>query len=96
MDHLLTITMFLANAITCGRLLCYRRAGARYRLAVSLAAWLLIVSTGSTVLSILLGLYPPNSIHLGDVGIAVVLCLLSLTARGNVAHILRTRHDSQP
>jgi hypothetical protein len=93
MDHILALALFAANVITCLRLLCYRRAGARYRPLVSAAAWLLIASTGTTALAILLGRYPPDDIHLGDVGIAVVVCVLSLTARGNVAAILRTRTD---
>lgn len=96
MDHLLALVLFAANLITCLRLLLYRRDGARYRPLISMAAWLLIASTGTTVLAIALGRYPPADIHLGDVGIAVVVCVLSLTARGNVAAILRTRPDEQP
>lgn len=96
MDHLLAIVLLAANLITCLRLLLYRRDGARYRPLISAAAWLLIASTGTTTLAIVLGRYPPADIHLGDVGIAVVVCVLSLTARGNVAAILRTRNDEQP
>lgn len=93
MAHLLALVMIVANAITCLRLLLYRRDGSRYRPLVSLAAWILIVSTGTTALELGLGLYPAQAIHLGDAGIALVLCLLSVSARGNVAHILRTRYD---
>lgn len=93
MAHLFAVIVFAANAITCARLLAYRRSGARYRPTVSLAAWVLIVSTGSNALSLLLGLYPAGHIHLGGLGIAVVLCVLSLSANGNVAAILRTSHD---
>lgn len=96
MDHLLALLLFLANAITCVRLLVYRRNGARYRPLVGVCAWLLIASTGSTALAIALGQYPPHHIHVGDLGISIVLCVLSLTARGNVAAILRTDHDEQP
>ena len=96
MDHLLALLLFAANLITCLRLLLYRRAGARYRPLVSVAAWLLIASTGSTALAIALGQYPPQHIHIGDLGVSLVLCVLSLTARGNVAAILRTDHDEQP
>lgn len=93
--HLFALLLFATNAVTCVRLLVYRRAGARYRWFVSAAAWLLIASTGTTALSVMLGLYPPDDIHLGDLGISIVLCALSLAARGNVATILRTetRHD---
>lgn len=95
MAHLFAILLLAANATTCLRLLMYRRAGARYRPLVSACAWLLIASTGSTALGVLLGMYPAHHIHLGDVGISLVLCVLSLTARGNVAAILRTDHDEQ-
>lgn len=96
MAHLFAILLLLANAVTCLRLLIYRRDGARYRPLVSACAWLLIASTGSTALGVLLGMYPVQHIHLGDVGISLVLCVLSLTARGNVAAILRTDHDEPP
>jgi uncharacterized membrane protein YfcA len=90
MDHLIALLLFATNAITCVRLFLYRREGARYRPVVSIAAWLLIASTGSTALGIVLGQYPPPDIHVGDLGISLVLCVLGLTARGNVAAILRT------
>jgi hypothetical protein len=92
--HLLALLLLATNAITCVRLLLYRRAGARYRPLVSAAAWLLIASTGSTALGVVLGLYPATDIHAGDLGISIVLCALSLAARGNVAAILRTDHDA--
>lgn len=95
-DHIAALLLFLANLVTCVRLVLYRRAGARYRPLVSLAAWLLIASTGSTAIGVLLGHYPAAHIHLGDLGVATVLCVLSLTARGDVAAILRTRPDEQP
>ena len=96
MDHLIALLLFSTNAITCVRLFLYRREGARYRPLVSVAAWLLIVSSGSTALGIVLGQYPPSDIHVGDIGISLVLCVLSLTARGNVAAILRTTNHEQP
>lgn len=96
MAHLFALLLLVSNAVTCLRLLLYRRSGARYRPLVSVAAWLLIVSTGSIALGIVLGQYPPGDIHAGDLGISLVLCVLSLTARGNVAAILRTDHHEQP
>lgn len=93
MEHLLALLMCLANAITCVRLVLYKRAGARYRLLISVAAWVLIVSTGGTALGVALGLYPSSHIHFGDLGIALVLCALSLAARGDVAAILRISHE---
>lgn len=96
MDHLLALLLFATNAATCVRLLIYSRNGARYRPLVSACAWLLIASTGSTALGVVLGLYPASHIHIGDVGISIVVCVLSLAARGNVATIIRTNHDEQP
>jgi hypothetical protein len=93
MHHLIAILMLLANLTTCARLLLYRRAGARYRPLVSACAWVLIAASGSTALGILLGMYPPADIHLGDLGISLVVATLSLAARGNVADIIRTHHD---
>lgn len=93
--HLFSVLLFCTNAITCVRLLLYRRGASRYRPLVSACAWLLIASTGSTALGVALGHYPPGDIHLGDLGISLVLCVLSLTAHGNVAAILRTSHDQQ-
>lgn len=90
LDHLFATLLLLTNAITCVRLLMYRRGAARYRPLVSVCAWLLIASTGSIVLGVIFGVYPPDDIHLGDIGISLVLCTLSLTANGNVAAILRT------
>lgn len=90
LNHLFAVLLFASNAITCVRLVVYRRGPAHYHLHVSAAAWLLIASTGSTALGVLLGLYPAGDIHIGDLGISIVLCALSLSARGNVAAILRT------
>jgi hypothetical protein len=95
MDHLIALLLFITNAVTCVRLIIYKRDGARYRPLVSAAAWVLIASTGSTALGIVLGKYPHGDIHLGDIGISLVLCVLSLTAHGNVAAILRTKPDEQ-
>lgn len=96
MDHLFALLLLLFNAVTCGRLLLYRRAGARFRPLVSLAAWVLIASTGATALGLLMGRYPAAHVHPSDVGVSLVLCVLSLTARGDVAAILRADHDSKP
>lgn len=96
LDHLAALVLFAAHATICIRLLAYRRAGARYRWQVSAAAWVLIVSSGSTALGVALGRYPGADIHAADVGIAVVLCLLCLTARGDLAAIFRTHPDDQP
>lgn len=92
MNAFLTAVLFVVSALTCVRLLFYRRGSARYRLHVSLLAWVLIASSGSTALEVLLGRFAHGA-TLGHVGLAVVLCVLSFTARGNVADILRTRHE---
>lgn len=89
MTHLYTLVVLIACAASCLRLLTFERAGARYRPWMSLCAWLLIVSTGSTALRILLHPDQPVQIGPGIVVILVVLAVLIFNARGNVAHILR-------
>jgi hypothetical protein len=59
-----------------------------YRSSVSLLAWLLMVCTGSRALDILLHM-ETISISPDQAGIALLLCILVLRTRGNVAALLR-------
>ena len=95
MQTVLALIVLFCNALTCAQLLLYRREGARYRPLVSGAAWLLIISTGANTIQMLIGAYPPDDIHLGGAGIALVLCILTINADGNVAAIIRTGNDSK-
>lgn len=86
MTKYLTVLALLSYARTCLRLLCYRRGLANHRLHISLAAWLLIVATGTSALEILLGHSHPS---FGQAAIALTLCVLVHRAKGNVANIIR-------
>lgn len=90
MDIVPGIVLCIACALTCARILIFRREGLRYRWVVSGLAWVLAASTGSVALNILLSW--PTHITWGEVGIASVLCVLTFLARGNVAHIMRANH----
>nr|WP_225583561.1 phage holin family protein [Pseudoxanthomonas sp. PXM02] len=86
---MITLLTLAANAAVCARLVTYRRMpGTRYRMGVSLCAWLLIACTGGQALQILLigARAHPN---LWQLGVLLVLAILSFRARGNVARILK-------
>lgn len=91
MHHVPAIVLCAACMLTCARVLLFRRAGLRYRWGISALAWVLAASTGSVALDILL--HGPAHISWGEAGIAVVMCVLTFLARGNVAHIMRINHE---
>jgi hypothetical protein len=86
MTNYLTMLALLSYAGTCLRLLCYRRGLANHRLHISLAAWLLIVATGTSTLEILLD---HGRASFGEAAIALTLYVLVHRAQGNVANIIR-------
>ena len=89
MPDVLSLLTLATSSAVCGRLLTYRRLpGARVRRGVGLCAWLLIVCTGGQALQILLAgaTSHPSVLQLG---ILLVLAVLSFRARGNVARILK-------
>ena len=85
-DPLTMMTAAVCMAI-CVRIVAFRRAGYRYRIGVSVLAYLLAVSSGCQALAAVLGLYTANSPFM--LLILLVLCALVYRARGNVASILR-------
>ncbi|PRC90870.1 phage holin family protein [Solimicrobium silvestre] len=87
MTKLLMLITLLSYIGTCARLLSYRRGLGNYRLKISLAAWCLILFTGTNAIDILLH---PHAVSFGNAGIAVTLFLLVWRARGNVASITRS------
>ncbi|WP_211474673.1 phage holin family protein [Collimonas humicola] len=87
MTNILTMLALLSYASTCVRLLCYRRGLANHRFHISVAAWFLIVATGTSALEILLGHGHPS---FGQAAIAFTLCALVHRAQGNVANIIRS------
>jgi hypothetical protein len=76
----------LANVMTASRLICFRRGCSRYRPGMSLLAYLLIVCSGGQAIDTIF-----NRVHvsLWEAGFSVVIALLVIRARGNVAHIVR-------
>lgn len=87
-DPLSTLTVLVCSAI-CMRLITYRRAGARFRPGVSLCAYLLALCTGCQALGILAGLYRAEHLSPWMLGVLLVLLVLLLQARGNLARVLR-------
>lgn len=89
--HLVAFLFVAVNLGTAGRLICYRRKGARYRPGMSAIAYLLAVFTGGQGLDVLIrqGQYGPwvGGVSLWQLGIAVLLAILVFRARGNVAAI---------
>lgn len=89
LEQLITVLSLLASATTCFRLLTYRRdPDARHRRGVSWCAWVLVACTGGNAIQIILqGQAAHPSIW--NLGVLLVLAVLSLRARGNVARILQ-------
>ncbi|GHC17634.1 hypothetical protein GCM10010082_06110 [Kushneria pakistanensis] len=82
------LALFIALAI-CGRLLTYRRRGARYRRPISWLAYGLFVGSGTLAIQILAGRYVGLPISWSFVILLAVCAVLVYRARGNVAHIVR-------
>lgn len=86
MDAIVALVAVVANIITAGRLICYRRGCSRYRPAMSLLAYGLIVCSGGYAIDVAVNSSPVSP---WGAGISVILSVLALRARGNVAAILR-------
>ena len=86
MDAIVVLIAVLANVLTAGRLICYRRGCSRYRPGVSLLAYLLIVFSGGQAIDTVV-----NAAHVTpwEAGFAAVIAVLVLRARGNVAEMVR-------
>lgn len=89
MDAVITLIAVLANMLTAGRLICYRRGFSRYRWQISLMAYLLIVCAGGRVIDVFV-----NNAYVTpwESGFAAVIAVLVWRARGNVAAIMRCDH----
>lgn len=89
MPEFLSLLTLAASSAVCGRLLTYRRMpGTRFRWGVGVCAWILIVCSGGQALQILV-LGAQSHPSLLQLGILLVLAVLSFRARGNVARILK-------
>lgn len=89
MHSLTTALTLVACVAICVRLLTYQRGpDTTHRLGVGLCAWLLIVCTGGQAIHIVLfGAAACTSPW--QLGVLVVLAVLTYRARGNVSRILR-------
>lgn len=89
MHNLLVVTTLVFSLAICLRLITYQPGpGARYRIGVSCCAWLLIACTGGLSIHIVL-LGASAHVSVWQLGLLVVLLLVTYRARGNVAQILR-------
>ena len=86
MTAVITMMAVLANLVTASRLICYRRGDSRYRPGVSLLAYLLIVFSGGQVIDTV---FNGAQVTPWEAVIAVVIAVLVVRARGNVAAIVR-------
>lgn len=86
MDALCALIAVTANVITAARLICYRRGSSRFRRGVSVVAYFLIVCSGGAAIDTLV-----NGAHvtLWEAGFSVVIAVLVVRARGNVATVMR-------
>lgn len=88
-QQLPTILALLIALAICGRLLTYRRRGARFRRSISWLAYGLFVGCGSLAIQILAGRYIALPISWSFVILLAVCAVLIYRARGNVARIVR-------
>lgn len=86
MDAMIALIAVTANVITAARLICYRRGSSRYRPGVAFLAWLLIVCAGGAAIDTAV-----NGAHVTkwEAGFAVIIAVLVMRARGNVAAVVR-------
>lgn len=86
MDAIFALLAVLANIVTAGRLICYRRGCSRYRPGVSFLAYVLIVCAGGQAIDTVV-----NAAHVTpwEAGFAAVIAVLVWRSRGNVAAIVR-------
>lgn len=89
METIIALIAVLANVLTAGRLICYRRGPSRYRRGVSALAYVLIVCSGGQAIDTLVN---AGRVTPWEAGVATVIAVLVWRARGNVADIVRCRH----
>jgi hypothetical protein len=78
---------FLACVAIVLRLITFRRGHSRHRHGIAWVAWLLIVACTTTAVKLLCGIRPPPGPL--EALLTVVIALLVLIHRGNLAHALR-------
>lgn len=91
MHSAITVLTFAACVAICVRLLTYRRGpDTTHRIGVGACAWLLVACTGGEAIQIALAGAASHSSP-WQLGVLVVLAVLTYRARGNVARILRVQ-----
>lgn len=89
MHSLLIVATLISSLAICVRLITYRPGpDARHRFGVSCCAWLLIACTGGLAIHVAL-LGASAQVSVWQLGLLVVLLLVTYRARGNVAQLLR-------
>jgi len=86
MTHWLTVVTVLAYALGALRLICYQRNGARYRRGIGLLASALIAAFLGGIVEIVVFRQLPGG---AQAALAVLLTMLVIRSRGNVAELLR-------
>lgn len=86
MEIIIAFVAVMANTITAGRLICYRRGVCRYRPFISFLAYLLIVCAGGSAIDTTV-----NGIYVTpwEAGFASIISILVCRAKGNVAQVFR-------
>ncbi|WP_080704269.1 phage holin family protein [Bordetella bronchiseptica] len=79
---MIAFVIVLANFLTAGRLICWRRGACRYRPGVSVLAYLLIVASGGQAIDVAIGGAPGN---LWQAVFSMIVCAIVWRSRGNVA-----------
>lgn len=85
----ISLIVALANVLTAGRLIFYRRKCSRYRFGMAVLAYLLIVCSGGRAIDIVVNFAP---VTVWEAGLATIVSMLVWRARGNVANIMRCGH----
>lgn len=90
MHLIVPLVTAVASTVTACSLLCYRRGSSRYRFWKSALAYALIVCSGGQAIDILVN---GAVVTPWDAALSVVIAVMSVRARGNVACFVRVAHD---
>jgi uncharacterized protein YhhL (DUF1145 family) len=83
-----SLVQLLACAVIVLRLLTFRRGLSRHRHGIAWVAWLLVVACTATAVKLVCGIRPPPGPL--EALLTVVMAVLVLIHRGNLAHVLRS------
>ena len=85
MADIVEFAFIVANLVSCGRLLSYRRGANQFKFRISCLAYVLIVSTGGQAIAAIL---QPVPVSVWASILSMALCVLIVRARGNVASLV--------